>query len=111
MVPFWLLGYGNACILTNRPHSGRLGCLLNVLEIAPSMLRVFRRLGLLDVHRVKNRLRLVRFLRRRFAEIPETKIVVAVCGFNNIGLGVELDAHLTDIVSEQTSNRAADSRI
>jgi len=38
-------------------------------------------LGLLDVHRVKNRLRLIRFLRRRFAEIPETKIVVAVCGF------------------------------
>ncbi|WP_453967408.1 hypothetical protein [Bradyrhizobium elkanii] len=48
---------------------------------------------------------------RLVAEIPQRQIVVAIGGFDDVALGVELQPHLPDVVAEQATDLAADGRI
>jgi hypothetical protein len=45
------------------------------------------------------------------AEIPEAETIVAINGLDDIGLDVELDPHLAEVVTEQHADLAADGWI
>ena len=45
---------------------------------------------------------------RVFAKVPQAQTVVAIDGLDNIGLGIELHAHLAEIVAQQHADLTAD---
>ena len=48
---------------------------------------------------------------RVLAEIPEAEPIIAVHGFHDIGLGIELHPELTKIITQQHADFAADRGI
>src|ERR1700758_3630057 len=69
------------------------------------------RLLLLDPHRVGWKLDGFARWRRALAKIPKTETIVAVDGLDDIGLDVELQAHLAEIIAKQHPDLAADRGI
>ena len=48
---------------------------------------------------------------RLFAEIPKPKAIVAIDRLDHIGSGVELHAHLPEVVAKQTTDLPADGNV
>ena len=64
-----------------------------------------------QVHGLVDHLLIVAALRLRVAQIPQEQVVVAVHGLDQIGLEVELHAHLSEIVAEQIPDFPADGGV
>ncbi len=110
IVPFAVAGDRHADLFLGRHQRGPFGATVVQLVMPRRAVRLARGIVMpLDARGFDEDLVFGRSARH--AEIPKALIVVAISGLHDIGLGIELRAHLAEIVAEQPADRAADGRI
>src|SRR5712675_713855 len=72
---------------------------------------LIRIVPLLNAYRIDGKIESFARRRRLVAEVPQTQAVVTVDRLDDISLGVELYAHLAEIVAQQHADFAADGRV
>ena len=104
-IPFRIFrDHDAALIRRHRPRATGAALILELI-VAPILIRL---LLLLQAYRIDRKLERFAGGGGVFAEIPQPETVVAIERLDDIGLGVELNPHLAEIVAQQHADLAAD---
>src|SRR3984893_8770742 len=108
-IPFRIFRNHNAALVRrDGPCPAKLAVVLNDIRMEGGLSRI---VALLNARRVDGKIEGLTGGGRVLAKIPQAETVVAIDRLDDVGLGVELHAHLAEIVAQQHADLAADRRI
>ena len=108
-IPFRIFRDHDAALVRRR-GPGATEAAFVLLKIGTMQVLV-RLVALLEASRIDGKIEHFRRRGRVVAKIPQPETVIAIERLDDVGFGVELDAHLAKIVAEQHANLAADGGV
>src|SRR5216683_279626 len=108
-IPFRIFRNHNAALVRrDGPRPADFAFVLNYVRMYRGLIRI---VALLKARRVDGKIEGFAGGGCVLAKIPQAQTVVAIDRFDDVGLGVELHAHLAEIVAQQHAALAADRRV
>src|SRR6202022_313338 len=100
--------HNTALVRRNRPRATDPALVLKHIGMQGGLIRV---VPLFNARRIYGKIERSARGGRVIAEVPQSQTVVTIDRLDDIGLGVELYAHLAEIVAQQHANLTTDGRI